>query len=384
MYKLSDRSMREKAGGGAKTVLIIDDDDAIRLLIRNILEPDYVIFEAKDAASALTQIGESDFDVILVDHHLGGRDGLDLLIELRQDRKVDSVIVFMAADTSRDLTAAAFRENADDFIGKPINRRLFKYAVSEALQKKETGRQLREAVSAAKLEESKNLLIAMASHELYTPLLPLIGLSNALYKRNEEDTMDKDVLSDGLKRIVGAARQLNEIIGDIFEVTSMNKNGIPPRMEDTDVRAMFEGVKQDYREAAAEKGLNLFVTMPEGAHTLVSDGKRLRQVLRLIVDNAIKFTEFGEVEIGFTVSEDDDALLFVRDTGTGILPEFQKRLFDVFEKEDMKSGMSPGLGVGLYLCRRIVEQMLGGTIEVDSTYGRGSKFQIRLPMPPQM
>lgn len=382
MYKLDDRIMRNKAGGAAKTVLVIDDDEAIRLLIRNILEPDYIVFEAVDAAGALTLIETSDFDVILIDHHLGGRDGLDLLIELREDRKVDSVIIFMTADTSRDLTAQAFRENADDFIGKPINRRLFKYAVSEALNKKETGRQLREAVAKAEIEESKNLLIAMASHELHTPLIPLIGLSSALYKRNEEDNLDKDTLSDGLKRIAAAARRLNELIGDVLEAASMNNNNLQLQRENIDVRAMLEAVRQDYREAAEEKGLNLFVTISKYGHPLFVDVKRLRQVLRLIVDNAIKFTEFGEVEIGFKAGV-EDVLFFVRDTGSGILPEFQERLFEVFEKVDMKSGTSPGLGVGLYLCRRIVETMLGGTIGVESTFGRGSMFQIRLPkLPP--
>ncbi|MBF0456561.1 MAG: hybrid sensor histidine kinase/response regulator [Nitrospirae bacterium] len=378
MYKLDDRIMRGKAGGAAKTVLVIDDDEAIRLLIRNILEPDYIVFEAVDAAGALTQIGASDFDVILIDHHLGGRDGLDLLIELREDRKVDSVIIFMTADTSRDLTAQAFRENADDFIGKPVNRRLFKYAVSEALQKKETERQLREAVAKAEIEESKNLLIAMASHELHTPLLPLIGLSSALLKRNNEDTLDKDVLSDGLKRIVAAARRLNEIIGDILEVASMNKKDLLPQWEKTDVRTLMESLREDYREAADEKGLRLFITIPEGEHSLDIDSKRLRQVLSLIIENAVRFTEFGEVEIGFD-ERVEDVLFFVRDTGSGILPEFQKRLFESFEKVDMKSGTSPGLGVGLYLCRRIVETMLGGTIELESTLGRGSRFTVRIP-----
>ncbi|MBF0517176.1 MAG: HAMP domain-containing histidine kinase, partial [Nitrospirae bacterium] len=271
-----------------------------------------------------------------------------------------------------------FRENADDFIGKPINRRLFRYAVSEAIQKRETQRQLQEAVTKAQIEESKNLLISMASHELHTPLIPLIGLCSALFKRNEEDNLDKDVLSDGLMRIVAAARRLNEIIGDILEVTSMKRSDLPPQEQITDIREMLEAISQEYAQAAAAKGLNIFVTVPLDAHFLYVDGKRLRQVMRLIVDNAVKFTEFGEVEIGFKV-EEEAVLLFVRDTGAGILPEFQERLFDAFEKAEMKSGMSPGLGVGLYLCRRIVESMLGGAISVDSTLLRGSQFTIRLP-----
>ncbi|MEO5359444.1 MAG: hybrid sensor histidine kinase/response regulator [Nitrospirota bacterium] len=377
MYKLDENNLKVKAGG-AKTVLVVDDDEAIRILIRNILEPDYIVFEAVDAAGALTQTTAADFDVILLDYNLGGRDGLDLLIELREDRKVDAVIIFMTSDTSRDLAAQAFRENADDFIGKPINRRLFKYAISEAVKKKETERQLRETAVITKIEESKNLIIAMASHELHTPLIPLIGLSSALYKRSEEDNLDKDVLSDGLKRIVAAARRLNEIIGDILEVASLKRSDHPMHYEDIVIRAMLEQLQLYYKEAAADKGLNLVITMPEGEHTIFTDGKRLRQVLRLIVDNAIKFTKFGEVEIGYDVGE-EDVLFFVRDTGSGILPEFQERLFDAFEKVDMKSGTSPGLGVGLYLCRRIVETMLGGVIEVDSTLGRGSQFTIRLP-----
>ncbi|MBF0319073.1 MAG: hybrid sensor histidine kinase/response regulator [Nitrospirae bacterium] len=380
MYKLDDTVFNDNAGG-TKSVLVVDDDEAIRLLIRNILEPDYIVVEAVDAAHALEYINDSDFDVILIDHHLGGRDGLDLLIELREDRKVDSVIIFMTSDTSRDLTAQAFRENADDFIGKPINRRLFKYAVQDALLKKDLERQLREAISNAKIEESKTLLIAMASHELHTPLIPMIGLSSALYKRNEDGTLSKDALSDGLLRIAEAARDLNDMIGDILEVASMNKNDILMRMEHTDIRALIERLQRDYRNVALDKGLYLFVTMPEGPQTLFIDGKRLQQVLRLIIDNAIKFTEFGDVEIGLKL-EAEDVVLFVRDTGAGIAAEFQERLFKVFEKIDMKSGRSPGLGVGLYLCRRIVE-MLGGTIEAESIPGRGSTFSIRLPKTPE-
>ncbi|MCG6551144.1 MAG: hybrid sensor histidine kinase/response regulator [Candidatus Magnetominusculus sp. LBB02] len=381
MLNLDDRVKRYKVVGDVRTVLVIDDDEALRLLIHNILEPDYLVFDAADANGALEQIVASDFDAILLDHHLGGRSGLDLLVELREDRKVDSAIIFMTSDTSRDLATQAFRENADDFIGKPINRQLFKYAVSEALKKRDTQRQLQQAVAKAEIDEMKNLIIALASRELHTPLIPLIGLSSALYKQNEADTLDKDVLSDGLKRIAEAARQLNEIIGDILEVAAMNKGAQPLQREDTNLRTLIEGLRLEFRDAAEDKGLRLFVTMPDGGHSLFVDGKRLVQAMRFIVDNAIKFTEFGTVEIGLSYGV-DDVVFFVSDTGAGIVPEYTARLFESFEKVDMKSGMSPGLGVGLYLCRRIVETMLGGTIEVESTFGRGSRFQIRIPKPP--
>jgi len=128
-----------------------------------------------------------------------------------------------------------------------------------------------------------------------------------------------------------------------------------------------------------EKGLKLIQEVPEGI-TVFSDKRRIKQVLTNLINNAVKFTDKGNVKIAAKVLKDKMLEIRVADTGIGIKPEDMNKLFQPFQQiETSSAGADKETGLGLYLCKKLVT-LLGGDIRVKSEYGTGSEFSFAIPL----
>ena len=235
--------------------------------------------------------------------------------------------------------------------------------------------QARERAESA--DRLKSAFLATMSHELRTPLNSIIGFSGILLQElpgplNPEQQKQ-------LSMVQGSARHLLDLINDVLDVSKIEAGQLEVRRASFDLCASLERVVSSIRPLAHKKGLTVSVDIRQPAIQLNSDRRRVEQVLLNLLNNAIKFTETGSVQLRVELAG-DTVQIQVADTGIGIKPEHLGTLFQPFRQLD--SGLQrqhEGTGLGLAICRRLSE-LLGGSIQVSSEWGAGSVFTFNLPM----
>ena len=230
-------------------------------------------------------------------------------------------------------------------------------------------------VELARASAAKSDFLAAMSHELRTPLNAIMGFSELLL--SPPAPLSDGAVTEYAGHIHGAGQHLLELINDILDLSRVEAGRLDLRRETTDVARLMTETLNTVRPLAEVKGLALQAELPPELHADV-DPARLRQIAYNLLSNAIKFTPAGGSVTVELASEDGVLALHVTDTGTGIPPEDQARIFAAFEQ--LKPGTAEGTGLGLALTQRLV-QAHDGQIEVVSTPGAGSRFSVRLPHP---
>ncbi len=233
--------------------------------------------------------------------------------------------------------------------------------------------QYREVEEAARI---KSQFFANMSHELRSPLNSVIGYAELLL-----DGIDGPLTEEqrqDLQRILASARYLLKLINNILEMTKIEAGRMEVDVRPFDVRALVAEAVDTVVPLAYRKRLDLHTCVPEDLSAFRSDPDKVKQVLINLLANAVKFTDEGEVEC--RVERSEGGLRFeVRDTGIGIRPEDQERIFSKFFQVDPSHARGHrGTGLGLALSRTLVE-LLGGRMGLESRPGRGSRFWFWIP-----
>lgn len=254
-------------------------------------------------------------------------------------------------------------------------------AIRDITPRKRFEQQLRE--KNAELERAnlaKDTFLASMSHELRTPLNAIIGFTGTmLMKLPGPLTSDQE---GQLRIIQSSARHLLSLINDILDLAKIESGKLDMHMEDIAVRDVIQEVIGALHAVADPKGLKLEITLPDERLPVRADRRALQQIVTNLANNAIKYTDEGSVRIELCERVEGERHFVevqVQDTGIGIKPEDQARLFQAFEQVDPSlTRRFEGAGLGLYLSQKLAK-LLGGGIRVSSEYGVGSTFTLSLP-----
>lgn len=240
---------------------------------------------------------------------------------------------------------------------------------------------MRAKQSADAANQAKSEFLANMSHEIRTPMNAVLGFSELL-----KDRISDEKSKSYVQGILTSGRSLLSLINDILDLSKIESGKLELEMEPTDPYTICSEVAQVFTFRAEEKGLKLNVTVnPAMPRSLILDEVRVRQILLNLIGNAIKFTETGSVSVRADCveykgdSSKIDLVFSVKDTGIGIPPEQQARIFEAFtQQEGQRTRKYGGTGLGLSITKRLID-MMEGSVSVESIPGQGSTFTVILP-----
>jgi signal transduction histidine kinase len=226
--------------------------------------------------------------------------------------------------------------------------------------------------------ELKSRFLSYMSHEFRTPLTSMTSITNILLSR-----LDGPLTAEQTKQVEfirGSARDLTEMVNDLLDLAKVEAGRITISPEWFEMVDLFAALRGMFKPIVASGSVSLLFDEPEGEIKLYTDDKKLSQILRNFISNALKFTTAGEVRVTARLLGDELVEFAVIDTGIGIAPEHLPNLFADFVQIDVRlQKRLRGTGLGLSLARKFAE-LLGGKVAVESTLGKGSKFSVTLPL----
>ena len=282
-----------------------------------------------------------------------------------------------AAGTSRDFSLRVPVARSDE-VGRLTERfnRLLATLEDYDLNLQDAMREVTAARDAAEgANRLKERFLTNMSHELRTPLNGVLGMSQALLR---EPMIP--IQRERVELIEKSGNALLTLVNEILDLSDLDRGNVQLVRKAFDLEATIAGACETATLMAEDKGLALEIEIsPEAAGSWLGDPRRIHQLLYNLVSNGLKFTASGRVEVKAD-AQGDQLLLSVSDTGIGIDADILPRLFEPFtQADDTLTRAFGGAGVGLTVCRRLVE-LMGGRLGVESVVGQGSVFSVSLPL----
>jgi len=228
-----------------------------------------------------------------------------------------------------------------------------------------------------RLERARIDFVANASHELKTPLASILGYAETLHDDPELDAATRARFQEVILR---NARRLQDLVDDLLRLARMESSSTAFHLEQLDLREIVRTVVTLRSSDAATRSVELHCDLPTLPVALTADREALLQCVDNLVGNAIKYTPTGRSVSVSLLADDESAKIVISDTGIGIAPEHLPRIFERFYRADPGRGRETGgTGLGLAIAKHAAT-LHGGTIEVESELGKGSRFEVILPL----
>ncbi len=226
-------------------------------------------------------------------------------------------------------------------------------------------------------DKLKSAFLANMSHEIRTPLNAILGFSQLI---NDDDLARKD--RERFTEIIETnGKHLLSLIDYVIDISMIESNQLKVFKKDCDIQSLSKNLYKKHQTEINKKEIDFILNTPKNYEkvNIITDELRLSQIISNLIDNAIKFTEKGEIEFGYKIETKNKIIFYVKDTGIGIEKGKQKIIFENFRQLDNSYSRNfGGMGVGLSICKALVD-LLGGKIWVESELGKGSAFYFTLP-----
>ncbi|MDR2598715.1 MAG: response regulator [Oscillospiraceae bacterium] len=371
------------------SILLVDDEVQNIATLTNALDEDFRVMAVLGGKEALDIAEKKAPDIILLDIMMPDMDGYEVIAALKANSKTrDIPVIFITGMNEPSAERKGLEMGAVDYISKPFNVATVKLRVENQIRLVNHIRALEERDElkrmltlnedlkehAEHISRAKSEFLSMISHEMLTPMNAIMGMTN-IVKREKLSEKSLDCINE----IDAASKNMLSMIHDMLDIANIENNIFELKNRKFTTNDLVRGLAQ-FKTSAFSKNINFSYDIDENIpDTLVGDARRLKQVVKILIGNAIKFTPDGG-KVNFSVnmvSEDPEIVTIkfeIKDTGIGIGDKQKKNLFALFEQADSSiTRRYGGIGIGLTLAKKIVE-MMGGTISVESEQNRGTKF----------
>lgn len=289
---------------------------------------------------------------------------------------IGAQFAFIQNNTSRIL-------NGFTFLGAIIFGILLIKSVKREVEQRERLEKLTLALESAntKLEEvdkAKTEFLSLASHQLRSPITAIKGYTSMFLEGSYGEV--SEVQREPISRVFQSSLNLANVVEDLLDVAKIEQGGMKYVMQDVDLETITSALNKEFSLTAKSKGLELKYENAGASPCMVSvDPVKFRQVVLNLLDNSIKYTQTGFVKLSIT-KKDGNAVVSISDSGMGMSPETQAKLFGKFSRGEGMKVNAGGSGIGLYLAKEIVEAHKGTVTASSEGVGKGSTFAVTIPL----
>ena len=360
---------------GQPTILVVDDDERNRVLLRTHLQEVGRILEAASGPEALQLLRAEPVDLLLVDVMMPGMSGYELCREVKEKASGNVLlpVLMLTALTAQESRNAGLEAGADDYLQKPVNRHELRLRVAAFLKLRGQDRVIRRQIEELRqLDALKDDLVSLMVHDMRNPLAAILAELDVLRR----EILDED-LRQGASSAHAAAARLREIVDDILQVRLLEEGKLSLSLQSCPISEIVEEAVTGVEPVAAERGVSVALAL-NGGPPLPVDRKLVRRAVENILANAIKYSpRRASVEVRIRAA-DGGVEVAVADRGPGIPDGLRSKLFEKFGTVEMGGEARRGYGLGLYLVR-LVAAAHGGRTVAQNREGGGSVFGLWLP-----
>jgi len=349
------------------SLLIIEDEPGPTLALKTILQPHFKVYTADRGVRALAILQERAIDVVTLDLRMPGLSGIPLLEKIKSHDS-DIEVVIITGYGSLETAVEGIRLDVYAYVSKPFDADEVLTVVNRALQKRRAKRNLR---------RSQEDFLASVSHEFRTPLGAIMGYSAMLLEEEPEKLSDRQ--REVLDRIQRNSVELLSYVEGIFYISSLKSGEVPVVGANFDAASVIEKRMVRLREQFDVRGIALEADIAESPLWVFSNEEMFVRVAETLILNSLKFTDRGRVTVRVAKGGSGSVVLTVEDTGIGMTPREVKTIRNGFKRTEVEPKRRyRGLGLGHAVIKEILS-FLGGSIELDSRPGEGTKFKVAIP-----
>lgn len=367
-------------------VLIVDDDPfSCQVISRSLSKVGYEVKEAICGEEALTKANIEIPNLIILDVNLPDMTGYEVCEQLKLNPRTEFIPILniTATYTKNEDWAHGLECGADNYLIKPIDPHVLLAIVSSMLKVENTERQLRIALKEAEsANDIKTQFLANISHELKTPINVIVSaLQMTSIIAKDVETLDT---KNQLDKYNGMMRQnsyrLIRLINNLIDITKIDSGFTNMALHNIDIVKTVEDITLSVVSFVESKQIGLIFDTDVEEKIIACDPNKIETIIFNLLSNAVKFTNAGGKITVNMFDKGENIIISIKDTGIGIAEKDMKKIFGRFlQVEDTEHRNSEGSGIGLALVKSFIE-MHGGKITLESTYGKGSNFIIKLPV----
>jgi signal transduction histidine kinase len=358
-------------------ILVVDDDEIIRKLLRRVLERSgFLVDEAASGEAAFEQIVAHRPDLILLDVVMGGMDGFSTCRQIKGSEAMKEVpIIFVTGRSDTGSIVEGLDAGGSDYITKPINRHEALARIRNHLKMRALMKCQREFIDGLKKANlAKNRIIGIASHDLRNPIASIRGLSEFLEEAGPLNDDQREIA----ETIQSTANSMLHLVDELLDISVIESGEERTEREACSISKIVASSLNIYQFTASKKSIDLVLedkgNIPE---RLMLDKMQVRRLVDNVLSNAVKYSPNNTAVI-VTIERDGNLVkITVKDEGPGIPPEEMHKLFTDFGKTSVQpTGNETSTGLGLSICKKIVESHHGRIYAGNREDGTGAVFTI--------